>query len=239
MPNKFEREAARRFVERQTRARIARQQQQREKELRPSSHQYSSPARPQSEGSATRGSSRTVGYAARYTHSNSGNNNASIAIYGSPRRGWDASTKAIKKRREIPRTFQKNLQEKYHQISEARERASLESVEIDTDFRPGITALLRGFKTRCRNRMRDRTISEIWNKMNVDALLPQELEVKQAQEEAASARLFEREDDITGSARWVQRQRLARQEHERISRRLTLRESERIKVENVSSRWLA
>jgi hypothetical protein len=228
--------ATTRFVERQEAARLTRQE--RNTELRPSSHRYSSPALPAGGRSAPRtgqgsgggggggsSSSGGGGYSARHAPNggggSGGKNGFGTAV------GWDGSTQTYNRARPAPlRRFAKGLDEKYRLNEEARLRASLDSVVIDEDFRPGVAAVLQAFKARCRNRARDTTIHEVWSKIDADAPLPDD----EDDEEAADGQGADGDDYGTGSSRWIQRQRVARQEHERVAKQLALRQATEEKV---------
>lgn len=197
--NDLESAAVQRFLERQAAGRAAKRQ--RNIELRPSAHKYMSPTKPIG-----------AGYAAVF-------NNSKCPA------GWNASTSTSSPRRITkPRRFEKDLAEKYRQTLEHRNLVSLESVRIDSDFRPRIANMLKGFKARCRNRSRDMSVHKIWRKIEQDAPAASEEEIAAAEVAKAEEEARARADVFgIGSGKWIHRQKIARQEKERIRRQKQLR----------------
>lgn len=225
--NELERQAVRRFLERQAAARAARAA--RNTELRPSSHQYKSPA---PHKSSSHHAAKFQGYASRYGS-------------GSEPKPWNPSTSTFHPRRPPPRRFEEDLAAKYRQMVELRRQASLdETVRIDQDFRPEVAKLLQGFKARCRNRVRDMSsVHKVWRKIERD--LPAKEEEEETDDDnddnddndgkegnyrygggyhhgdrATSKDVFG-----AGSGKWIQRQRVARRRQERVKEQTTLRAS--------------
>mmetsp|Transcript_29635 Transcript_29635/g.43926 ORF Transcript_29635/g.43926 Transcript_29635/m.43926 type:complete len:283 (+) Transcript_29635:106-954(+) len=201
--NELESAAVQRFLLRQAAGRAVKEQKN--TELRPSTHRYSSPAKAGGGSFAV----KNTGYTARYKPTRN------VA-------GWNASTTTAQSRpKTLPRRFEKDIAAKYRENAEFRRQVTLESVRIDDDFRPEITRLLNGFKARCRNRSRDMTVHNLWRKIERDAPVPSEEEAAAADAAAKAAE----EADVAGvgSGKWIHRQRVARLEKQRVEKQKRLR----------------
>ena len=206
LKSELERKAVKKFLERQARGRAFKQQ--RNTELRPSAHRYSSPAKP---GFL---STKSRSYADLYQKPRKANGwNASTQLYQPPPRPPSARSR-----------FAPDLAQRYEQNVALRRKIALDkAVVIDDDFRPEIAKVLKGFKTRCRNRSRDRTIQEIWKDIETDAPPVEAEEDHDAEEE--ERRKFAETNNI-GFRKWIRRQRAARREHNRVARQTALRSSD-------------